>query len=166
MHTHVPIAVSTAEANMQLTLSTACVQSTISSPLIPLHLPSRVQSWEDAVGTVWSLGTASCSGPRAAAPPGCYFPLALGWVSRAAVWVGKHLCASSAAVPALPKLYLRFARLEAGSACLKKAGSESWGWFQSHSQFAVVEEDVSKQSRHWLPSRLIHAAPALCVFEY
>ena len=51
--------------------------------------------------------------------------------------------------------------------CLpEQAALESCVWFQGHIQFAVVEQDISKQTRHWLSSRLIHAAPALCVFEY
>lgn len=51
--------------------------------------------------------------------------------------------------------------------CLpEQAGLESCVWFQNHTQFAVVEQDISKQARHWLPSRLIRAAPALCVLEY
>lgn len=51
--------------------------------------------------------------------------------------------------------------------CLpEQAGLESCVCFQNHIQFAVVEEDSSKQARHWLPSRLTHAAPALYVLEY
>lgn len=48
----------------------------------------------------------------------------------------------------------------------EQAGLESCVWFQNHIQFAVVEENISKQARRWLPSRLIHAAPALCVLAY
>lgn len=51
--------------------------------------------------------------------------------------------------------------------CLpEQAGLESCVCLQNHIQFAVVEEDSSKQARHWLPSRLTHAAPALYVLEY
>lgn len=86
VQTHVQTAVSIAEANMQLTLFTACVQNTMPSPpLITLHLLSLVQGGVDDIGTVLSLGTASGAVPELQHHWGVTFPLALGCDSRAAV---------------------------------------------------------------------------------